>query len=113
MAGRSDPGQGLNGTGQTSFTWTFSTNRSFGESSNSEIITHPVTGEPILQTVETFDPTSPAPPTMTQEPIFRNWEVHIENYSHEAFNLDGIEVVWHGKPIGGDAGYDPNYACTK
>jgi subtilisin family serine protease len=103
-----DPGNGLNGSGNSSFVWTFSTNRSFGESTNNQIITHPITGEPIMQTIETFDPTT-FTQTTTQEPIFRDWEVHFENWSHEAFNLDGIEVVWHGKPIGGGK-YDPNYA---
>jgi subtilisin family serine protease len=104
-----DPGSVINQTGSSSFTWTYSTNRSWGESSNSAIITHPVTGEPIMQSIETFDPDNPGLPVTSSEPIFRNWEVHIENWSHQAFNLDGIEVIWHGKPIGGGS-YDPNYS---
>ena len=31
-----------------SFLWTFSTNRNWGESTNSEVIIHPATGEPLL-----------------------------------------------------------------
>ncbi len=97
----------LNGSGNSNFVWTFSTNRSFGESTNSQIVTHPVTGEPLMQTIETFDPDT-FTFTTTTEPIFRNWEVHIENWSSDPFLLNGIEVIWHGKPVGGGK-YDPNY----
>ena len=102
-----DPGNGLNGTGSSSFTWTFSTNRSWGENSSSEVITNAATGEPVMQEVDTFDPNT-FQFTMSMQPIFRNWELHVENYSPSTFNLDGVEVVWHGKPISGGT-YDPNY----
>jgi hypothetical protein len=90
------------------FVWTFSTNRSFGESSDSEVLIHPVTGEPVMQASSFFDPVTGTIITGPGLPIFRNWELHIENWSHDAFNLNGVEVVWHGKPIGGGT-YDPNY----
>ncbi len=90
------------------FVWTFSTNRSWGESSNSTVLIHSVTGEPVLQEVDTFDPDT-STLTTTQEPIFRNWELHIENWSEVELHLLSVEVVWHGKPIAGGQ-YDPNYA---
>ncbi len=76
------------------FVWTFSTNRNWGESSNSEMITNVLTGEPLL---------------VDGEPVYRNWELHIENWSNTAAVLDDVEIVWHGKPIGGGT-YDPNYS---
>jgi subtilisin family serine protease len=104
-----DFGQGLNSTpNQGHFVWTFSTNRSFGESSDSEVITHPVTGEPLMQASSFFDPISGTFITGPGAPIFRNWELHIENWSHSPIDLNGVEVVWHGKPIAGGK-FDANY----
>ena len=42
-----------------------------GRAPNSVPLVHPVTGEPIL---DSFG-----------QPIFRNWELHIENWSNSAF----------------------------
>ncbi len=103
------PGGTFDQTGG-SFVWTFSTNRNFGESSNSEVILNPVTGEPVLQQVDSFDPVTQQF-TSTMEPIFRNWEVHIENWSPVQMGLNAVEVVWHGKPIGGGE-YDPTYGAN-
>lgn len=99
------PSGEMNDTGE--FIWTFSTNRSWGESSNSEIITHPITGEPLMQEIQTFDSRTN---TFTTEklPVFRNWELHIENWSSTTYTFPAVEVVWHGKPIGGGK-FDPNY----
>ncbi|MCI0359708.1 MAG: S8 family serine peptidase, partial [Planctomycetaceae bacterium] len=74
-----------------SFVWTFSSNRSWGESTNTAVIIDPLTGEPVA------GPGFGANPL----PIFRDWELHFENWSNSAFTIDGIEVVWHGKPIAG------------
>ena len=90
-----------------SFVWTFSTNRSWGESSSSAVITNPVTGEPVLQDTFVFDPVTQQF-VQSSQPIFRNWEVHIENWSGSAATLNAVEVVWHGKPVGGGT-LDPNY----
>jgi len=85
-----NPAGGIDPDGGT-FVWTFSTNRSWGESTNSSAIIDPVTGEPVV--VKDFFGTP-------QAPVFRNWELHVENWSNSAFGLSGIEVIWHGKPIG-------------
>ncbi len=77
-----------------SLLWTWSTNRSWGESSNSSAIIHAATGEPVLDA--------------NGQPIFRNWELHVENWSGSPFYLSNLEVVWHGKPISGGT-FDPNY----
>jgi subtilisin family serine protease len=71
------------------FTWTFTTNRSWGESTETQVIINPVTGEPLF----TIDPFTGLP----ADPMFRDWELHIENWSGSAFTLAGLEVVWHGK----------------
>ncbi len=92
-----DLGASLNQT-DGDFVWTFNTNRSWGENSSSEVLIHPVTGEPVLD-------------QSTGQPIFRNWELHIENYSTTTVDIKGLEVVWHGKPIGGGS-YDSNYGLT-
>ena len=97
------PAGGLDGDGGN-FTWTFSTNRSWGESTNTAVIIDPVTGEPLYTT----DPQTGLP----QDPIFRDWELHIENWGGSSFNLQGLEIVWHGKAIEGGA-LDPNYGVTR
>ena len=102
-----DPVGDINTTGGD-FLWTYSTNRNWGESTNSTVITHPVTGEPLLQQTLTFDEVTQQF-VLGNEPVFRNWELHIENWSNSSYSLPIIEVVWHGKPIGGGS-YDPNYA---
>jgi len=84
-------------TSEGNFVWTFSTNRHWGESSNSVPLLHPVTGEPLLDS--------------TGSPIFRNWELHFENWSNTSFEVLGMEVVWHGKPIENGA-LDQNYGAN-
>jgi subtilase family protein/SdrD B-like protein/GEVED domain-containing protein/proprotein convertase P-domain-containing protein len=79
--------------GGGNFQWTFTTNRHWGESSNAQVITHPVTGEPLLS---------------NGLPVFRNWELHVENWSNQPFTFSNVEIIWHGKPIG-NGQFDPNY----
>jgi subtilisin family serine protease len=76
------------------FVWTFSTNRDWGETTNSAVVIDPVTGEPALGA--------------DGLPIFRNWELHLENWSSSALSINAVEVVWHGKPIDGGT-LDPTY----
>ncbi|HEX4413663.1 MAG TPA: S8 family serine peptidase, partial [Lacipirellulaceae bacterium] len=90
---------GSPGTSDTSLVWTFSTNRDWGETTNSAVILDAVTGEPVLLTDSQGDPVST---------IFRNWELHIENWGSSAMSLHNVEIVWHGKPIEGGT-LDPNY----
>jgi hypothetical protein len=102
-AGAIDPAGDIDVDGG-SFTWTFSTNRNWGESTNTSVIIDPVTGEPLLQK----DPFTGIP----FSPIFRDWELHLENWSNSDFGIAGIEVVWHGKPISG-GGLDQNWNVAK
>lgn len=78
-------------TDSNQFVWTFSTNRNWGESTNSAVIMDALTGEPVAGSGFGNVP----------QPIFRDWELHIENWSATPFVIAGIEVVWHGKPISG------------
>lgn len=97
------------------FVWTFSTNRSWGESTNTSVVIDPVTGEPVLVKDQLGTPIAP---------VFRDWELHMENWSNSAFNFSGVEVVWHGKsiatspdlklPDGTDYGnVDPNWGVSR
>lgn len=105
-----NPVGNINNSTGGQFLWTWSTNRHWGESTNNAVIVHPATGEPLLQTIVTsFDPFTGLPLTTEQRPIFRNWELHIENWSSSDYSLPIVEVVWHGKPITGGS-LDPNYA---
>ncbi|HJQ81821.1 MAG TPA: S8 family serine peptidase, partial [Lacipirellulaceae bacterium] len=70
-----------------SFIWSFTTNQMFGESTNTAVIIDPVTGEPVI-----------GPGGL---PVFRNWELHMENWSNSDFGIAGLEITWHGKPIEG------------
>ncbi len=76
---------GLNSLGDGTVVWTFSTNRNWGESTNAAVILNPITGEPVA---------GPG-----GDPIFRNWELHIENWGPNDMTLGSIEIVWHGKEI--------------
>jgi len=101
-----DPAGDLNTTGDT-FVWTFATNRSWGESTNGAVIIDPLTGEPVAGPTNEFDPVTGDP---IPKPIFRDWELHLENWSNSAFSINGIEIVWHGKPIVGGS-YDPEWTA--
>jgi len=64
--------------------WTFTTNRNWGERSDDAII---------------FDPTTMEPASGI--PLTQGWQLHIENYDqNDSFGLAGLEIVWHGSPIG-------------
>ena len=66
-------------------TWTFSSNRNWGESTNGAVILNPITGEPVV---------GPG-----GDPIIRNWELHIENWGASPMDIGSIEIVWHGKEV--------------
>lgn len=61
------------------FVATFTSNRSWGERSDSKLVFDPTTGEPITA---------------------RGWQLHMENYSGTDFQINGIEIAFHGSPIG-------------
>jgi subtilisin family serine protease len=92
-----NPAGDLDFTPEDAFVWTFSTNRNWGESTNSAVILDPLTGEPVPGP-QGFDPVTGQ---LVDKPIFRDWELHIENWSNSLFTVNGVEIVWHGKPVEG------------
>jgi subtilisin family serine protease len=76
------------------FVWTFSTNRSWGESTRTNYITNPLTGEPQMETDFTGQPLAP---------FKRSWELHMENWSSSDYVISAVEIVWHGTPIAANA----------
>jgi subtilisin family serine protease len=96
---RSEPATGwsLDTPGDLTGVWTWSTNRNWGESTNAAVIMNPLTGEPVAGPGD-FDFTTG---TFIPQPIFRDWELHFENWSDSTFFVDNLEIVWHGKPIAG------------
>ncbi len=83
--------------------WTFSTNRNWGERSSNSVAFDPTTGEPIINSTGldvlkgAFDPaTSPA---TLGAALQQGWQIHFENYGTTPFQLNGMELVWHGSPI--------------
>lgn len=81
------------GTGGV-FVWTYSTNRSWGESTKTAVVTDPTTGEPLMERDFGGEPIAP---------FERGWELHMENWSDSEFAINAVEIVWHGKPIESDA----------
>ena len=53
------------------------------------MILNPITGEPV------------AGPGIGEvgDPIFRNWELHVENWGASPMTITNIEIVWHGKEV--------------
>ena len=70
-----------------SLIWTFSSNRSWGERSDDNLIFNETTGVPFLD-------------NGTNEAFSKGWELHFENYGSTPFVVNGLEVAWHGSPIG-------------
>ncbi len=61
---------------------TFSSNRGWGGRSDDALVIDPTTAEPASGVIAE-----------------QGWQLHMENYSDTAFQITGIEVVWHGSPI--------------
>jgi subtilisin family serine protease len=68
--------------------YTFSTNRHWGERYETQVIIDPVTGNPFRAGTGQFG-----------EVVRQGWELHFENFSGTDFNLNSVEVIWHGSPI--------------
>jgi hypothetical protein len=77
-------------------TFTFSTNRIWGERSDDMLIIDPTTGEPIVGGGNLYNI---APPVSTSY-LTSGWQLYFENYSDADFSINNLEVAWHGSPIG-------------
>jgi hypothetical protein len=88
------------------FTWVFTSNRNWGETTNTAVILNPITGEPVPGpgTSAIVDATG-QPIDGAGVPIFRNWELHIENWGGAPVSVGPIEMVWHGKPVAAPSQY--------
>ncbi|HMP06772.1 MAG TPA: S8 family serine peptidase, partial [Lacipirellulaceae bacterium] len=81
-------------------TWTFNTNRSWGERSNDALIFDPITNEPVTDRIGIFG--NPNNPTSagTGDALKQGWRLVIENWDDSnSFGLQGVELAWHGSPI--------------
>lgn len=81
-----------NADGNSVFSWIYSTNRDWGERSDTEPVVDPTTGKqvtPLINDVGNGDLVGAKP-----------WELHFENYSSTDIILAAYEVVFHGHPIG-------------
>jgi hypothetical protein len=85
------------------FVWTFSTKRSWGERSDNAIVYDASTGEPIINTTGIAPLSGAFPTPFTPQTIGtvikQGWQLHFENYGTTPFDLNGVEVVWHGSPV--------------
>ena len=78
------------------FLYTFSTNRHWGERSDSFFEIDPATGE-VAVDPDTGIPGIPG----SGIPLFKTWDLIVENYDGTSSGvLDGYEIVFHGTPIG-------------
>ncbi|QEG34673.1 S8 family serine peptidase [Bythopirellula goksoeyrii] len=63
---------------------TFSSNRSWGERSDDVIVMDASTNEPVM---------------VNGVPLTSGWQIHFENYGSTEFQLNAMEMAWHGNPI--------------
>ena len=77
-------------------TFTFSTNRIWGERSDDLLIIDPTTGEPIAGAGNLYNIATP----VSTSYLTSGWQLHFENYSNSSFGIPNLEVAWHGHPIG-------------
>ncbi|MCA9234280.1 MAG: S8 family serine peptidase [Planctomycetales bacterium] len=91
-----------------SMVWTFNTNQSWGERSDDNLVFDPLTGEPIINTTgfealrgnHAGGNTAALTPATLGAALEGGWQLHFENYGTTPFVLDGVEVAWHGSPVG-------------
>lgn len=76
------------------FTWTFSTNRAWGERSDRQWIFDPATMEPAVLDAAGI-------PTVGLGNLYgqKGWRLYMENWSGSDFHLDAVEIIFHGNPI--------------
>ncbi|TWU28062.1 S8 family serine peptidase [Bythopirellula polymerisocia] len=80
-------------------TFSFSTNRIWGERSDDALIFDPTTGNPIISPFgggNIFN----AIPGEFGDLFSQGWQVYFENYSPTQFTIPGLEITWHGTPLG-------------
>lgn len=75
-------------------TWVYSTNRNWGERYDNQLVYDPATGNPLLD-----DNGTPFILNDGGKAVEHGWHLVFENYSETDFDVDGIEVIWHGSPI--------------
>lgn len=77
-------------------TFTFNTNRFWGERSDDVLIFDPTTNEPAGNLPgNLFNLIDPSQGGFTTS----GWQIYMENYSPASFVLSSFEVAWHGSPI--------------
>lgn len=86
------------------FTWTFSTNRSWGERTSDAWVIDPATLEPAVYEDFSNDFGAALIPTVGQgasDPFLasKGWRIYFENWSASDFTLNAIELTFHGNPI--------------
>ncbi len=82
------------------FAWTFNTNRSWGERSDNAIMFDPLTGEPVVSSLGGVVLPPGFPPLPGQgEALTQGWRLVVENWSDVDLGLQGVEIVWHGRPV--------------
>lgn len=82
-------------------TFTFSTNRSWGERSDNALIFDPTTMEPVIDTLVGLDSVfNPGPAPVLGDLLQQGWQLHFENWGDTDLNILEVEVAWHGSPIG-------------
>jgi subtilisin family serine protease len=100
------------------FVWTFSTNRNWGERSDNQPVINPLTtnpftnatpldvsgqpmwntpGLPVLDTggLQLADGTAIPGGNVVE----RGWQLYFENYSTSEFDINSLNLTWHGSPI--------------
>lgn len=85
-------------TGVTTFT--FSTNRNWGERSDDAIVIDPSTGEPVIDPFAVGGNRFNLINSDVGDLMSQGWQLYMENYSPTSFVLQNFEVAWHGSPIG-------------
>ncbi len=92
VSSQNPAGDALAGAGN----WVMSTNRSWGERSDSSYHFNPVTGDPYFVDI---DGLATLDPTLAADVVERNWELRVENWGATPVSLGSVELVWHGTPL--------------
>ncbi|MCH2115059.1 MAG: S8 family serine peptidase [Pirellulales bacterium] len=83
------------------FSFTFSTNRNWGERSDNALIIDPLTGEPVVDVGifgDSIFNSGPAP-VGEGDALQQGWQLYFENWGGADLNISEIEVAFHGSPI--------------